>query len=88
MIESGFPQVGFNPDGWVGFLGPAGMATAIINKLNTEINESLKSPEVNAVLAKLGFEPKVTTPQEFAAFLAAEMQKWPPLLRAAGLKPV
>jgi len=88
MIESGFPQVGFNPDGWVGFLGPAGMATAIVNKLNTEINESLKSPEVNAVLAKLGFEPKVTTPQEFAAFLAAEMQKWPPLLRAAGLKPV
>jgi tripartite-type tricarboxylate transporter receptor subunit TctC len=88
MTESGFPQVGFNPDVWLGFLGPAGMANAIVDRLNTEINESLNSPEVNSVLAKLGFEPKATTPQEFAAFLAAEMRKWPPLLRAAGLKPV
>jgi tripartite-type tricarboxylate transporter receptor subunit TctC len=87
MTESGFPQVGFKPDVWLGFLGPAGMANAIVDRLNTEINESLKSPEVNAVLAKLGFESKATTPQEFAAFLASEMRKWPPLLRAAGLKP-
>jgi tripartite-type tricarboxylate transporter receptor subunit TctC len=87
MTESGFPQVGFNPDGWQGFLGPAGMAGSIVNKLNTEVNESMKSPEVNAVLRKLAFEPKVTTPQEFSAFLTAQMQKMPPILRAAGVKP-
>jgi tripartite-type tricarboxylate transporter receptor subunit TctC len=88
MIESGFPRVGFNPDAWVGFLGPAGMPSAVANKLNTEINGALKSPEVNGLLAKMGFEPKITTPEEFAAFLVAEMRKWPPLLRNAGLKPV
>jgi tripartite-type tricarboxylate transporter receptor subunit TctC len=68
MTESGFPQVGFNPDTWNGFLGPAKMASAIVNKLNAEINEGLKSPEVNAVLRKLSVEPKATTPQEFVAF--------------------
>jgi tripartite-type tricarboxylate transporter receptor subunit TctC len=87
MTESGYPQVGFNPDVWLGFFGPPGMPTTIVNRLNTEINQSLKSPEVNAVAEKLGFESKVVTPQEFAAFLASEMQKWPPLLRAAGLAP-
>jgi len=88
MIESGLPQVGFNPDVWLGFLGPAGMDGAVVNKLNIEINESLKSPEVMIAVQKLGLDTKVTTPQEFSVFLAAEMRKWPPLLRAAGLKPV
>jgi len=50
------------------------------------VNEVLKTSEMKATLAKLGFEPKVSTPEEFAAFFAAELKKWPPLLRAAGLK--
>jgi tripartite-type tricarboxylate transporter receptor subunit TctC len=87
MSESGFPQVGFNPDAWQGFLGPAGMAPALVNKLNREIKESLNASPVKATLEKMAFEPKLTTPQEFAAFLAAQLQKMPPLLRAAGLKP-
>jgi tripartite-type tricarboxylate transporter receptor subunit TctC len=87
MTESGLPQVGFNPDVWVGFFGPAGMAIPIVTRLNADINECLKSSDVNAVLKKLALEPKVTTPQEFTAFVAAEMQKLPPIVRAAGLKP-
>ncbi len=87
MIESGLPQVGYNPDTWLGFLAPAGTPSVVINTLNTEINESLKSSEVKAALARFGFEPMIKTPQEFVVFLAAEKQKWPPLLRAAGLKP-
>ena len=86
MIESRLPQVGYNPDTWFGFLAPPGTPIAVINKLNTEINESLKSPEMRATLAGLGFEAKTTTPQEFAVVLAAGWKKWPPLLRAAGLK--
>jgi tripartite-type tricarboxylate transporter receptor subunit TctC len=87
MIESGLPQVGFNPDVWLGILGPAGMPAAVVDRLNSEVNASLQSSEMKAVLARLGFEPKATTPREFEAFFAAEIQKWPPLLRAAGLKP-
>ncbi len=86
MIESGLPQVGFNPDVWQGIFAPAGTDSVVINKLNHEVNESLRSPEMKATLAKLGYESKITTPEEFAAFLAVELKKWPPLLRAAGLK--
>jgi tripartite-type tricarboxylate transporter receptor subunit TctC len=86
MIECGLPQVGFNPDVWLGVLAPAGTPAAVIEKLNAEINESLKSPALQAAFGKLGFETKLTTPQGFAAFLAVEAQKWPLLLRAAGLK--
>jgi tripartite-type tricarboxylate transporter receptor subunit TctC len=86
MIESGLPQVGFNPDVWLGIFAPAGTPTDVVGKLNSEINESLKSRELRATLAKLGYELKMTTPQEFAIFLEVERQKWPPLLAAAGLK--
>jgi tripartite-type tricarboxylate transporter receptor subunit TctC len=87
MIESGLPQVGFNPDVWLGILGPAGMPAAVVDRLNSDVNASLQSAEMKAVLARLGFEPKAMTPREFEDFLAAEIRKWPPLLRAAGLKP-
>ena len=87
MAESGFPQVGFNPDVWLGILAPTGTPAAAISRLNREINDSLKSPEMKASLAKLGYETKPTTPAEFADFLEMERRKWPPLLKAAGLKP-
>ena len=86
MIESGLPQVGFNPDVWQGIFAPAGTHSAVIDKLNHEVNESLRSPEMKATLAKLGYESKLTSPEEFGSFLAGELKKWPPLLRAAGLK--
>jgi tripartite-type tricarboxylate transporter receptor subunit TctC len=86
MRESGFPQVGYNPDVWLGVLAPLGTPNAIIDTLNREINASLQSAEATATFAKLGFEVKISTPQQFAEFLAAEVRKWPPLLVAAGLK--
>jgi tripartite-type tricarboxylate transporter receptor subunit TctC len=87
MTESGLPQVGFNPDVWLGLLAPAGTPASVVERINREVNDGLKSPELLATYAKLGFEPKATTPQEFEAFLAGEIRKWPPLLRAAGVNP-
>lgn len=86
MRESGFPQVGYNPDVWLGVLAPLGTPNAIIDTLNREINASLQSAEATATFAKLGYEVKISMPQQFADFLAAEVRKWPPLLVAAGLK--
>ncbi len=86
MTESGLPQVGFNPDVWLGFFAPAGTPATVIDKLNTAINDSLTSAELKTTLIKLGYEVKATTPGEFAAFLEMERVKWPPLLKAAGLK--
>lgn len=87
MTESGLPQVGFDPDVWMGIFAPAGTPPAIVDKLNLAINAMLKSAEMEPTLKRFGYEAKTTTPAEFEAFFATEMRKWPPVLRAAGLKP-
>jgi tripartite-type tricarboxylate transporter receptor subunit TctC len=87
MIESGLPQVGFDPDVWMAIFAPAGTPAAIVDKLNGELNAVLASPEMAPVLKRFGYEAKITTPAEFAKFFTAELRKWPPLLRAAGLQP-
>jgi len=87
MAESGYPQIGFHPDVWQAFVAPAATPSAVISKLNAEVNETLKSTEVKANLDRLGFDPMIMSPQEFAAFLAAQAQKWPPVIKAANIQP-
>ena len=87
MIESGYPHVGFHPDVWMGIMAPAGTPAAIVEKINREVNATLKSEEMAPALKRFGYEAKITTPSEFDAFFAAELKKWPPILKATGLKP-
>ena len=47
----------------------------------------LKSDEMAPTLKRFGYEAKITTPDEFKAFFAGELRKWPPILKAAGIKP-
>jgi tripartite-type tricarboxylate transporter receptor subunit TctC len=87
MTESGYPQVGFNPDVWMGIFAPAGTPPAVVERLNRDINAVLRSAEMAPALKRFGYEPKISTPPEFAAFFAAELRKWPPILTRVGLKP-
>jgi len=87
MTESGYPQIGFHPDVWQAFVAPAATPSAVINRLNAEVNETLKSTEVKVNLDRLGFDPMIMSPQEFAAFLAGQAQKWPPVIKAANIQP-
>jgi tripartite-type tricarboxylate transporter receptor subunit TctC len=87
MIESGLPQVGFHPDVWMGIFAPAGTPQPIVDRLNGEINAVLRSAEMAPALKRFGYEAKISTPQDFAVFFAAELRKWPPILRRVGLKP-
>jgi tripartite-type tricarboxylate transporter receptor subunit TctC len=84
MIESGLPQLtlGFS----AGILAPAGTPSAIVNKLNAEINEAMKSTELAASMAKLGFEPMFWSPKQYGAFLADEAKRWPPIVKASGVQ--
>jgi len=83
-IETGFPklQAAF----WSGVLAPAGTPASVVGKLNAAINESLKSAELQAILAKLGAKPKIGSPRDFADFMAAERQKWTEITTSAGIK--
>jgi tripartite-type tricarboxylate transporter receptor subunit TctC len=86
MAEAGLPRMTVNPSDWTGLLAPAGTPPAVIQKLNAAINDAVKSAETQAALAKLGSGSKLVTPQEFAAFVSADAAKWPPIVKAAGLK--
>jgi tripartite-type tricarboxylate transporter receptor subunit TctC len=83
MMESGLP--GMPPDAWQGVVAPAATPAAIIEKLSAVINEGLRTAELKAKIVKLGGSPKLLTPQEFAAFIAAEMTRWADVIKATGV---
>src|SRR3954469_385020 len=85
MAESGLPQLSLTFS--AGLLAPAGTPADIVHKLNFETNEAMKTPELTASMAKLGFEPQIWPTENYAAFLAEEMRRWPPIVKAAGVKP-
>ena len=84
MIESGFGR--FIANYWIGVAAPIGTSPHVINRLNAAINDTLRAADVQANLGKLGAEPKIGTPQEAAAFSAAEAQKWAVVAKAAGVR--
>ncbi len=84
MIEAGYPDYALTF--WTGVLAPAGTPAEIVTKLNGVINDSLRSPEVQAHLARFNVEANITTPQEFAGFIAAEAAKWGGIVKRTGIK--
>jgi len=84
VAESGLP--GFEATGVHGLLAPAGTPRRIIDKLNGECVAILRSPEVRAQLASEGAEAIGNTPEQYAAHLANEVQKWGKLIRERGIR--
>ena len=70
-----------------GLLAPAGTPTSIILRLNTDINASVSSPDMIASMAKLGFEPKIGSPQDFSALIVDEIEVWKTVAKSAGIVP-
>jgi tripartite-type tricarboxylate transporter receptor subunit TctC len=71
---------------WAGVLAPAGTPQDVIGKLNDAINETLASDEVKASMAKLGFDAKIGSPQDFATFIAEETPRWTEIVKQTGVK--
>ena len=71
---------------WAGVLGPSGMPSDVVDKLNAAINETLASAEMKDSMAKLGFEPKRGSPADFSKFIAEEMPRWSEIVRTTGVK--
>jgi tripartite-type tricarboxylate transporter receptor subunit TctC len=85
MIESGLPDltIGFT----AGILAPAGTPQPIIETLNRAMNEALRTPEMIEALDKLGFDPVNWSAKQYGDFLADEMKRLPPMVKAAGVLP-
>ncbi len=84
LMEAGYMSAPY--DTLFGLLAPAGTPVAVIDKLNSAVNAGLGSPNIRASFAQLGVDPKMTTPQEFAAIIAEEIPKWAEIVRMTGVK--
>ena len=84
ITEAGF--AGIESSVWFGLLAPAGTPKAIVEKINRDVVASLNAPESRSMLLAQGAEPTPTTPQEFDAFLKAEIKKWGRVIKEAGIK--
>ncbi len=84
MAEAGFPEVeGFT---WTALVVPAGTPKEIGAKLHGLVVAALAQPDVKDKLAAIAYVPIGNSPEECAAFFKAEMAKWGPVIKAAGLK--
>jgi tripartite-type tricarboxylate transporter receptor subunit TctC len=82
--ESGYPT--YEVTNWRGLVGPRGVPKDIVERLNREVNESLKSKDVEKVLASDGLEPAGGSPQEFASIIKTEIGRWGRVVKQAGVK--
>ena len=84
VAESGLP--GYNTSSWFGMLAPAGTPASVILKLHQEIAKVLQLPDIREKLLNQGLEPVGSTPEEFAAAIRVEIDKWAKVVKASGAK--
>ena len=84
MDEEGLK--GFDATSWFGLLAPAGTPKDIIAKLNAAAVKALATPEMRERLASQGAEAVGNTPEQFATFIKAEIEKWAKIVKASGAR--
>lgn len=84
IAESGLP--GYEAYSWGGVIGPAKLPAEVVQKLNREINEVLKTKDAVDRFLAGGTVPVPATPEEFTALIAAETKKWGAVARAANIR--
>jgi tripartite-type tricarboxylate transporter receptor subunit TctC len=84
MAEAGFPEVeGFT---WTAVVVPTGTPKPIVAELHRIVVKSLAMPDVKEKLAAIAYVTVASSPEDCAAFFKAEMAKWGPIIKAAGLR--
>jgi tripartite-type tricarboxylate transporter receptor subunit TctC len=84
VAEAGVP--GYDSTQWYGVLAPSGTPREIVARLHDAIVRALRDPEVGKRLAADGAEAVGSSPEEFAAFIKSEGEKWAKVAAAAGIK--
>ena len=84
MNEAGV--AGYAADAWFGVFAPAGTPVAVIERLNAEVNRALKEPAFRQRLETLGCDAAGGTPEAFAAYFRADIEKWAKVIKNAGVR--
>jgi tripartite-type tricarboxylate transporter receptor subunit TctC len=83
--EAGFPQI--LAENWYGMVAPAATPPTVVARLNKLATDAMASADVKEKLASQGAILSPTTPDAFAAYIRAEIDKWGKVVQAAGIKP-
>ena len=78
---------GYEARGWYGIVAPSGTPTAIVEKLNKEINAALADSNMRKRLTDMGVAVFAGSPADFGRFIADETEKWGKVIKFAGIKP-
>jgi tripartite-type tricarboxylate transporter receptor subunit TctC len=84
VAEAGLP--GVEVDLWLGVFAPAGLPAPVLARLNGELKKSLQAPDLQAALARVGVEARGTSPEEGAAFVRVEFDKWRQVIKDGNIK--
>lgn len=84
MREAGI--AGYAYGSWIGVLAPAGTPRGIVGRLNERLVQAIRSPEGRAWFAAQGGVAVGDSPEEFAAFIRAENERWGKLIRESGIR--
>jgi tripartite-type tricarboxylate transporter receptor subunit TctC len=84
IAESGLKT--YSLRGWHGMLLPAATPRAIVERMNAALNRALQTPETKELWAKMGMETPSTTPEQFAALLRSDFDRYGKLVGSLGLK--
>ncbi|HWJ01423.1 MAG TPA: tripartite tricarboxylate transporter substrate binding protein [Burkholderiales bacterium] len=85
FAEMGYPDIVATV--WFSLSGPANLPPEIVQRLNTEVNRALQLPDVRERLKTEGIVPTTMDAKAFTAFVAAEVKRWAPIVKASGAKP-
>ncbi|MEA3194265.1 MAG: hypothetical protein QOD26_2598 [Betaproteobacteria bacterium] len=84
FAESGYPDLVATV--WFSLSGPAGLSPQIVERLNTEVRRAMELSDVKEKLRHEGIAPNRLDAKEFSAFVADELRRWGPIVRASGAK--
>ena len=85
VAEQGYP--GFDVNYWLGLMGPAGLPSAVVAKINQEVNAAMQVAEVREQFIAQGAEPAGGTPQQFVELIKREIKEWADVVKKVGIKP-
>ena len=84
IAEAALP--GYAVTTWHGLLAPAGTPREVVNRLSSETARALQSPDIRDRFAAQGVDPVSSTPEQFAAMMKSELEKWRKVIAASGTK--
>ena len=82
--EAGLP--GFETNTWFGLVAPQGTPPNVIQRLNAEVLRVLAAKDVRDTLSDQGLDSGGTSPEQFAQFIASQIEKWSPIVKASGIR--